>query len=177
MPVLERAQEKIGPCIARSRRVGHCRQSGAARRQYHRLYAVRVQFDREMARIAQGGRAGLEACGGAARCHDNARDRSVCRPLCEHAAAARTSSGIEVACRFSTSRSTQRVLPETATEQSGSQAMNSLRSRAGIVFLATMIRGSLDTSETGSKSFSRSYCSANMGPLRTCVAQLPRTSV
>ena len=41
----------------------HCRQSGAARRQYHRLYAVRVQFDREMARIAQGGRAGLEACG------------------------------------------------------------------------------------------------------------------
>ena len=46
---------------------GHCRQSGAARRQCHRLHAVRVRLDREMAGVAQGDRAGLEACGGPAR--------------------------------------------------------------------------------------------------------------
>jgi hypothetical protein len=46
-----------------------------------------------------------------------------------------------------------------------------------MVFLATISRGSLDTSATGSKSSRTSYRSANMAPFKTWVAQFPSTDI
>ena len=47
----------------RSGRRRLCREPGAAGRQRDRLYPVRIQFEREMAGAAQGGRAGRDASG------------------------------------------------------------------------------------------------------------------
>ena len=48
----------------RSGRRRLCRKPGAAGRQRHRLYAVRIQLEREMAGTAQADRAGRDASGG-----------------------------------------------------------------------------------------------------------------
>ena len=55
------------------------RQPGAAGRQRHRLHAVRIQHEREMAGAAQGDRAGRDASGGPSGSRHNRRHRPVRR--------------------------------------------------------------------------------------------------
>ena len=50
--------------VRRSGRRWLRREPGAAGRQRHRLYHIRIQFEREMAGTAQADRAGRDACGG-----------------------------------------------------------------------------------------------------------------
>ena len=63
----------------RSGRLRLCREPGAAGRQRYRLYAVRIQFVREMAGTAQGDRSGRDAGGGSSGPCYLHRDRPVCR--------------------------------------------------------------------------------------------------
>ena len=55
------------------------RYPGAARRQCHRLYPVRIRHQREMAGITQRDRAGRDASGGPSGCCHSRRDRPVGR--------------------------------------------------------------------------------------------------
>ena len=55
------------------------RQPGAAGRQRHRVHAVRIQPEREMAGAAQGDRAGRDASGGPSGSRHSRRDRPVRR--------------------------------------------------------------------------------------------------
>jgi hypothetical protein len=57
------------------------------------------------------------------------------------------------------------------------QAISSLRFVAGTEFGVTMICGALGSSETGSKSFTTSYCRSYIAGLTTCVLQSPMPSV
>ena len=55
------------------------RKPGAAGRQRHRIYAVRIRYERKMAGAAQGGRAGPDTRGSPSRCRIAARNRPVRR--------------------------------------------------------------------------------------------------
>ena len=57
------------------------------------------------------------------------------------------------------------------------QAISSGRSFGGRFFLPTISCELSVTSATGSKSFSTSYCSEYIAPLKTCVLVMPMISV
>ena len=70
----DRVQQRRRPGRRRLRQ-----EHGAAGRQRHRLYSIRVQLEREMAGDAQGDRAEPDASGGPSGCRLNVRDRPVRR--------------------------------------------------------------------------------------------------